>query len=176
MANRDFTRRLMLMSCCASVVSLACSDDGEGGVDDDGGTGQGGQTSGAGGSGQGGQTSGAGGNTGGNGAGGSSMICGTMLVAMGSNYATDPHDLTIPLADIEAGIQKTYTTTGIGHTHNVTVTADDFAALRNGETVKYYTCFTNPGNTDHEFVLSCADPNVAPTFEGEIGTPGNCPA
>lgn len=172
MVSRRVTRRLMLVGCCASVVSVACSDDGEDVVDDDAGAGGQGQ----GGSGGGGSNAGGGGHAGGDNTGGSGMVCGAMLVAMGSNYATDPHDLAVPLADVEAGIDKTYTTTGVGHTHMVTITSADFAALKNGETVKLYTCFSNPANTDHEFVLSCADPNVSPTFEGEIGTPANCPA
>jgi len=94
----------------------------------------------------------------------------------GSNYGIDPHDLTIPLADLVAGQTKTYTTTGNGHVHDVTLTSADFAALQNGQTVRKYICLQNPNFPDHEFAISCADPNVMPLLNGEIGTPGNCPA
>ncbi len=94
----------------------------------------------------------------------------------GSNYGTDPHDILVPFDDIVAGATKKYKSTGVTHTHEITLTAADFTALRAGDTVKKYSCFTNTQSTDHEWVFSCADPNVMPTFGGEIGTPGNCPA
>jgi len=118
------------------------------------------------------------GNTGGGnagGGGGTAGACVAALLVKGSNYATDPHDLSIPLADLEAGVTKTYESTGSNHTHDVELTAEDFTALRNGETVKKYTCLGPANFTDHEWVFSCADPDIMPTFEGEIGTPGNCP-
>lgn len=161
----------MILMGCAGVAVWACGDDDgdQGGADGDAGGSAGGSgptTTGP--SGTGGQNVG--------GQGGAAPTCGAALLVKGSNYATDPHDLAIPLADLEAGVAKTYTTTGFGHTHQVALTEADFAALRNGESVKKYICYTNPGSTDHEFVISCADPNVMPTFEGEIGTSGNCPA
>lgn len=97
------------------------------------------------------------------------------LLVKGSNYGIDPHDLSIPVADMVAGMTKTYTTTGTTHDHNITLTDADFAALRNGETVRKYVCLEEPKFIDHEFAISCADPNIQPLLEGEIGTPSNCP-
>ena len=183
----------------ASVAALACGDDssatGTGPGATTGGNAGGGNTGGAnsggdgagneGGAGTGGANAGGanagganagGANAGGNGAGGAASACGAALIVKGSNYATDPHDVTIPLVDLEAGVTKTYESTGNSHQHNLTITAADFEALRNGETVKKYTCFANPSSTDHEWVISCADPSIMPTFEGEFGTPGDCPS
>ena len=80
---------------------------------------------------------------------------------MGSNYASDPHDIMVPVEDFEMGVTKIYTSTGISHDHDITLTDADFAALKNGETVKKYVCLQNPSFTDHEFVFSCADPNIS---------------
>jgi hypothetical protein len=170
------------MASGASVAALACGDDDTGSsasvTSASSGSAGGGTTSGAGG----GTTSGAGGATatgsGGataSGTGGAAHACTGALLVKGSNYGKDPHDLSIPIDDLNGGVSKTYESTGNGHTHNVTLTAADFDALRNGETVKKYTCLQNPNYADHEWVFSCADPNIMPTFEGEIGTPSNCP-
>jgi len=71
-------------------------------------------------------------------------------------------------------VTRTYKTTGDSHTHDVTITDADFAALQNGETVTKYICFDNPNFTDHEFAISCADPNIMPDLQGEIGTASSC--
>lgn len=156
---------MRLVTVCAAAEWVGCGSDdaGPGGGDGAGGANTGGASTG-------------GDGTGGDGTGGAAGSCALALLVKGSNYGADPHDLSIPLADLQAGVNKTYTTTGMGHTHSVTLTDVDFTALRNGETVKKYVCYDNPNNTDHEFVISCADPSVIPTFEGEIGTAANCPA
>jgi hypothetical protein len=42
------------------------------------------------------------------------------------------HILSITIADINAGVNKTYTTTGTkDHTHDITITAADFTSLMN---------------------------------------------
>ena len=165
------TRRLILVAGGASLVALACGDDSESS------NGQGGASaSSTSSSGQGGSNAGGAG-AGGDNVGGGATACGMALVVRGSNYAIDPHELMIPLADLEAGVTKTYTSTvANNHDHDVTLTAEHFTALRNGEAVMLYTCFDNPNSADHEWVISCADPNIMPTFEGEIGTANNCPA
>ena len=62
------------------------------------------------------------------------------------------HELTIPIADIMAGAAKIYDARGTSaHSHFVELTADDFATLRSGGTVKKVSC--NGG--DHEYLLSC---------------------
>ena len=178
MNERQVTRRMVLVLATASVAAVACGDsEGTSGSSNSGGAGSGasGPGSGASGPGSGGMGTGGSGASGGMGTGGNAMICGDMFVARGSNYAADPHDLVIPLADFIEGTTKTYTTTmANNHDHDITITDVDFAALANGETVMKYVC-PDPG-TDHEWVISCADPNVMPTFQGSFGTPGNCPA
>lgn len=194
--KEQMSRRLVLLATGAGLAALACGEDadeasssGEATTTSNtttgtngSGSGSSGSSSSAGGSSASGNPSGgssAGGADGsGGGSTGSSMgnnACMGILVVKGSNYAKDPHDLMIPLADLVAGQTKSYTSTGNNHTHNVTLTADDFLALSKGLTVKKYTCLDNPKYTDHEWVFSCADPNIMPTFEGEIGTKANCP-
>ena len=200
MTKRHLTRRVILIGCGASVAALACGGDETGtstaSTSGTGGTGAGGSNTGGsntGGSNTGGSNTGGsntgGSNTGGANAGGANAgganaggagggmanACGGTLLVKGSNYAKDPHDVSVPLADLQSKAEKTYVSTGNGHDHKVTLTAADFEALRNGQTVKKYTCLQNPNFTDHEWVFSCADPNIQPTFEGEIGTPNNCP-
>ncbi len=175
--TQHLTRRLILVGAGASLAAAACGDsdtNAQGG----GGASTGGSNAGGDPSSGGGGASAGGANAGGaavGGAGGGAGVCAMSLLVRGSNYATDPHDITVPLADLVEGTQKTYTsTTANNHNHMITLTEADFTALRNGETVKKYACF-NQG-TDHEWVFSCADPKLMPTFEGEFGTPGNCPA
>lgn len=92
---------------------------------------------------------------------GSASACEGMVVAAISN--NHGHTLEIPLADIEAGIEVTYDASGdSGHCHEVILTAEDFATLRDGGVVTKYSC--NGG--DHQYVLSCApgapDPVLPP--------------
>jgi hypothetical protein len=178
MSHRELTRRLLVIGGAASVAALACSDSESAGDDGAAGTTGGGATT----SSQGGSSGSQGGggstgsNTGGNGTGGSMGSCGAALVVMGSNYASDPHDLMIPVADLIAGTQKTYISTGGTHTHAVTLTPADFIALASGETVTKYACRTPSNQADHEWAISCANPSVQPVLEGEFGTEANCPA
>jgi hypothetical protein len=157
------------------LATAACSDDegnettgtgatggssGDGGSTGDGGDGSGqggsGATTSQGGSGQGG--SGQGG-TGQGGAGGGGDLCTAMVTADISLNHAQPHVLEIPLADIMAGAEKTYDTTGPAtHCHRVTVTAADFDTLKSGGSVTLVSC--NGG--DHEYVLSCVAGAPAP--------------
>ncbi len=180
MTHRHITRRLILIGGGASVAALACGDDETTSSGSSGSNAGGGSASSSNVGGGSASSSNVGGGSASSsnvgGGGGSATACMGALLVKGSNYASDPHDLSVPLADLTAGVEKTYESTGNGHTHNVTLTAADFEALANGETVKKYSCLQNPNFADHEWVFSCADPNIMPTFEGEIGTPGNCPA
>ncbi len=73
-----------------------------------------------------------------------------IVAAISQNHG---HALEIPLADIEAGVEKTYDASGTaGHCHEVTLTAEDFATLRAGGSVTKFSCHGG----DHEDVLSCA--------------------
>jgi hypothetical protein len=152
------------------LAAAACGgdDDGSGGGAGDGGSGAAGGSKNQGGANVGGA------NAGGSNVGGMAATCGVTLLSRGSNYGSDPHDLVIPVADIEAGVTKTYSTTGTSHTHDITVTAADFEALRNGQAVKLYSCFSMANFTDHEFVLDCANPENTSTLDGEIGDETMC--
>jgi hypothetical protein len=82
-----------------------------------------------------------------------------------------PHAFTVPMADIEAGVTKTYEM-GMsgGHTHSVRISAADFAQLAMGMTVMIPESAAEPGadesacyNLDgegnghtHAMMLSCA--------------------
>ncbi len=104
---------------------------------------------------------------------GMASACDGMIVAtISGNHG---HALEIPLADIEAGVEVTYDASGdAGHCHEVILTADDFATLRNGGVVTKYSC--NGG--DHQFILSCAagapDPVPPPECGGNGDMTGAC--
>lgn len=142
------------------------------------GAGQGGAGSGAGGAGSGGGGAGSGGASGGGqggsagsqagggaggtqagaagggqgGSGGGGDACMDAIEAEISLNHEAPHALSVPMADIMAGLTKVYNAQGASsHPHYVELTAEDFATLRAGGTVKKVSC--NGG--DHEYVLSC---------------------
>ncbi|MET0594925.1 MAG: hypothetical protein ABW133_19655 [Polyangiaceae bacterium] len=149
--------------------------------------GAGGATGGSGGAtgGSGGATGGAGGATGGasgsGGAGGSgggkdagagdggNAGCGMQLVALISmNHG---HALTVPTADVTAGVDKIYNARGTAsHDHFVQVTAMDFMTLKAGGTVIKRSC--NGG--DHEYVISCVTPSRQPAAPTCNGTADEC--
>jgi len=65
------------------------------------------------------------------------------------------HTLTVPKSDIEAGTQKTYTIQGSSqHTHNITISADDFATLRDNQQVVVNS--TNNESHTHSVTVVCA--------------------
>jgi hypothetical protein len=169
-------------------VGLGCggsdseSDDGTGGGSGSSGAGGGQGGSGQGGSGQGGASGGSGGSgaSGGSATGGSAGTSGGGSAgAGGANpgsctaaitaliYANHDHELTIPLSDIQAGVEKEYETTGSAtHCHRVTLTAADFATLASGGVVTKTSC----SGTNHQYVLSCGTP-PAPVSPDCNGTP-----
>src|SRR6476659_5616517 len=76
---------------------------------------------------------GTGGASGSGGASGAKCASGTVTPVIGTNHG---HDLTVPLADVMAGVTKSYLlTTGNNHTHMVEITAENFAALKASGTV-----------------------------------------
>ncbi len=78
----------------------------------------------------------------------------TALISMNHN-----HTLTVPLADITAGVDKTYSAKGTAdHDHFIKVTAADFTALKAGTVVKKKSCNAD----DHEIWLSCTLPSTLP--------------
>lgn len=97
--------------------------------------------------------------------GGTSNACTADLTA--EIFDNHDHELHIPLADIEAGVEKTYDTTGSAtHCHTVTLTAADFATLKSGGSVTKHSCI----NTNHQYVLGCVNP-PAPSDPDCNGTP-----
>ena len=179
-----FTRKQFLHLTGASfLVAAGCGDDTGGGGGTGGGTTGSGDGGGTTGSGDGGGTTGgsttSGSTTTGSTTTGSTttgsttststggVTCAaTIVAAISANHG---HALEIPLADIEAGVEMTYSAQGsAGHCHQVTLTADDFAALQAGGTVRKFSC--NGG--DHEYVLSCAADPPAPEAPDCSADPG----
>lgn len=160
--NRSCTRVEFLQAGLGLLaVAVGCGDDtGSGGT---GGNGTGGiaeggnPDTGGGGAGDGGTpSSGGGGSTPAAGGGGAGPgACAAAITALISDNAAG-HELIVPLADIEAAVDKTYDASGIAsHCHEVTLTSADFVVLQNGGTVTKKSC---NGNTLHEFTLSCGTP------------------
>lgn len=65
---------------------------------------------------------------------------------------THQHSLTIPEADVEAGVTKTYTITG-AHTHEITLTESDFERLADGKSVGMPS--TVDSGHDHQILIIC---------------------
>lgn len=74
------------------------------------------------------------------------------MVSIGANHG---HSLTVPKEDVSAGTAKTYTlTTGNGHTHEVTLSSDQFADLKANSSISAVS--TNDGGHTHSVTVSCA--------------------
>ena len=66
------------------------------------------------------------------------------------------HNVTVPLADITAGAQKTYTTSSTeGHTHQVTFTAADFTKFAANQSGVSETTLTDSNGHTHTFAITC---------------------
>jgi len=77
--------------------------------------------------------------------------CTTPTSAIGSNHG---HTITVSLADVNAGVDKTYDITGSSaHAHMATVTAADFAAIKAG-TTRMVTSTSGGGHT-HSVTVMC---------------------
>jgi len=77
--------------------------------------------------------------------------CTTPTSAIGTNHG---HTITVSLADVNAGVDKTYDITGSSpHTHMVTVTAADFTAIKAG-TTRMVTSTSGGGHT-HAVTVMC---------------------
>jgi|GEM_PF-704257 len=71
---------------------------------------------------------------------------------IGGNHG---HSLTVSVADVEAGNEKTYNIEGsAGHSHEVTVTAANFSTLANNQQV--IVSSTNDNGHTHNVTISCA--------------------
>jgi hypothetical protein len=77
--------------------------------------------------------------------------CDRLSARIGRNHG---HAFPIVAADVFAGVEKTYDISGSsGHRHLVTVTANDFAAVRRGEFVRLAS--TKEGGHIHRLMLEC---------------------
>jgi hypothetical protein len=65
------------------------------------------------------------------------------------------HSLTVSVADVNAGVDKTYNIAGsAGHSHEITVTSANFSTLSNNNQV-VVSSTTENGHT-HSVTISCA--------------------
>jgi len=75
--------------------------------------------------------------------------------ATGSISVNHGHNLTVSATDVNSGAEKTYNITGsAGHSHSVTVTADDFLTLKDNLPVTIDS--TAGGGHTHSVTVSCA--------------------
>jgi len=69
--------------------------------------------------------------------------------------ANHGHTLTIPKADVASGVSKSYNIIGSAtHAHEVTLSPDDFAKLKNNEQIGIVS--TNNVGHEHTIVVRCA--------------------
>jgi hypothetical protein len=79
-------------------------------------------------------------------------VCPTPSSIISSNHG---HVATIPSADVQAGVQKSYDIQGASdHPHTITVTAAMFMMMKAGQTVNVVS--TNDAAHTHTVMLSCS--------------------
>ncbi|MBI4334297.1 MAG: hypothetical protein HY673_23835 [Chloroflexi bacterium] len=67
------------------------------------------------------------------------------------------HNVTVPGADVDsAPSQKTYTSDGASHTHDITLTRANFEAIKKGETVTVTSTATGANQHTHTFAIKKA--------------------
>jgi hypothetical protein len=83
---------------------------------------------------------------------------GMATVTIGENHAHAPHVMTVPAADITAGVEKTYMIRGsASHDHGVTITADQFTTmLKTGGTIMVESTVDTATGHKHTITVSCA--------------------
>ena len=83
----------------------------------------------------------------------------TVEITDNHRTAGGDHKLEIPADDVTAGDEQTYDIRGdnTGHTHSVTVTAEDFNTLQDGKAVTIESSDTGAAGNDHthDIVLTC---------------------
>ena len=85
-----------------------------------------------------------------NGGGGDCLANGTQVV-IAANHS---HMLTVSAADVEAGAEKSFTLSNVGHEHEITISADHFAQLQGGTSVTVVS--TSDGTHTHSVTINCA--------------------
>lgn len=86
------------------------------------------------------------------------MSCSTrstgVTASIGAPIHGNAHSLTLALADIDAGVAKSYSIKGAsGHDHSISLSAENFAALRSGQSVS--TVSTTGASHTHTVTLTC---------------------
>ena len=75
--------------------------------------------------------------------------------ATGTISSNHGHSLAVSAADVQSGAEKTYTIQGSsGHDHSVTLTAANFTALGNGQSLGVIS--TAGGGHTHSVTVTCA--------------------
>ncbi|PHS10050.1 MAG: hypothetical protein COA88_03200 [Kordia sp.] len=75
--------------------------------------------------------------------------------ATGTISSNHGHSLVVSVADVQSGAEKTYTIQGSsGHDHSVTLTAANFTALGNGQSLGVTS--TAGGGHTHSVTVICA--------------------
>lgn len=83
-----------------------------------------------------------------------------VIARVGKNHG---HVFTVPLADVTAGVERTYDLTGTAsHPHAVTLTIDELAALRTGAIVRARS--TVSSGHAHRLWVRCAPPEDPPEW------------
>lgn len=78
-------------------------------------------------------------------------VCTNPAVQIGANHS---HTLVVPLADVDAGMAKTYDITGgADHAHSVMITATQFTQIKNGQTLNLTS--TSGNAHTHNIVVMC---------------------
>jgi hypothetical protein len=80
-----------------------------------------------------------------------SVACAAPTASIGANHG---HVVTLPAADVAAGAMRTYDVTGGTHTHQVTISASQFAMMRDGAAVMIMT--TTFDAHEHTITFRCA--------------------
>ena len=80
--------------------------------------------------------------------------CTTPNTVIQTNHAGAAHVMTVALADVNAGVDKTYNIMGASlHTHSVTITAAQFTQIKNGQTLALTS--TSGGAHTHAVTVMC---------------------
>lgn len=77
-------------------------------------------------------------------------VCTSPSTSIGSNHG---HTISVTLADVEAAANKTYDVSGGGHTHSLTITAQQFGQIKDGRTLNITS--TSANGHSHIVTVMC---------------------
>ncbi|MGE0546005.1 MAG: hypothetical protein AB7O24_25675 [Kofleriaceae bacterium] len=81
-------------------------------------------------------------------------MCTSPNVGIGANH-DEPHEVTVSITDVNAGADKTYTLSNVGHTHTFTVTAAQFAMLAQRQSVMITSSNEGVPAHTHQITVTC---------------------